>query len=421
MNELDSKKLVLLLAKDGFEKTDDPLLADLILFNTCSIREKAYHKAMSDIGRASVFKNKKKSPVIGVCGCVAQQEKEKIISRFPHVDIVFGPDKLYDLPRLLEEVKAGNRPTSVEFINDPESYVFLDDTPTKTEGPTALVSIIKGCNCACSYCIVPKVRGKEVGRPANDVIAEVHRLVAVGIKEVMLLGQNVNSYKDLSKLIRRLSEETDIKRIRFMSPHPKDVKADIIEEYASNEKLCPHLHLPLQSGSNSVLKKMRRGYTREKYIEICKQLRAVRDGFQISSDIIVGFCGETEADFKDTLDLMREVEFDSTYSFKYSPRPGTEAAEKFEDDVSVEDKDRRLAELFSVEAEVSAKIRARMIGKTSQALIYEMDKMGRGLFTGRLPDNRIVHFAGNNVSIGDIVDVKITKVNKNSLSGEMIK
>ena len=203
-----------------------------------------------------------------------------------------------------------------------------------------------------------------------------------------------------------------------MSPHPKDVKEDLIEEYAYNKKLCPHLHLPLQSGSDSVLKRMRRGYTRERYIDICKQLKSAREGFQVSTDIIVGFCGETEADFQDTINLMREVEFDSIFSFKYSPRPGTEAAEKFADDVSEEDKDRRLSEVFSVENQISLNNRNKMIGTTSEALIYEMDKMGKGLFTGRLPDNRIVHFSGQSVSIGDIVNVRITKVNKNSLSGE---
>ncbi len=422
MNELDSQKIALVMRRLGYALVQDMDKASVILFNTCTIREKAYQKALSDIGRTEVIKKARPYVIIGVCGCVAQQEKNSIMSRFPHVDIVFGPDKILQFPYLVEKALAGQKAVDVELVNDPSNYTFADDTPDTVPGSAvAFVSIMKGCNCSCSYCIVPKVRGKEICRPADSILGEIRRLVETGTKEVVLLGQNVNSYKGFAPLLRRVANETDILRIRFTSPHPKDVGEDLINEFAENAKLCPHIHLPMQSGSDSVLRAMRRGYTSEKYISICNALKSVNSKIQITTDIIVGFCGETDSDFNDTLDVMNSVGFDSSFSFKYSPRPGTFACANMQDDVPEEVKAQRLSELQHLQSEISKRKRKSAIDKEFSALVYESDKMGKGYLTGRLPDNRIVHFAGENSKIGDILRVKIRKANKNSFWGEVVR
>jgi len=436
----DSDRIRAMLASEGYEDAGAPEEADLVLFNTCTIREKAHHKAMSEIGRAGVFKRRRPGMIVGVCGCVAQEVKESLFERYPHVDLMFGPDQIPMLPELLEEALAGRKASALELVDDPARYRFLGSiSPTTghrqliTEDrppATAFVSIMKGCNCACSYCIVPSVRGREVCRPPDEVVEEVRRLADAGTKEVTLLGQNVNAYEfsihdsrftihaTFASLIRRVADETPIERIRFTSPHPRDVGEDLVHEYAENEKLMPHIHLPVQAGSNAVLRRMRRGYTRERYLEICDGLRGARPGISITTDLIVGFCGETEFDFEGTLSLMRSVEFDSAFAFKYSPRPGTEAAEKFDDDVPAEEKERRLAALLSLQLELSRRKNESWIGRESLALVTGSDRMGRGLLTGRLPDNRIVHFAGKPESVGTIVPVRITAAHANSLAAE---
>ena len=426
MNEHDSAKIRAMLAADGYLDSDAPDNADLILFNTCTIREKAHQKAMSEIGRAKLFKRRRPGTIVGVCGCVAQEVKEAIFERYPHVDLLFGPDQIPRLPELVEEARAGRKASALDLIDDPERYRFLGSaSPTTDHRPpaTAFVSIMKGCNCACSYCIVPSVRGREVCRLPGDVIDEVHLLADAGTKEVTLLGQNVNAYEHgettFAKLLRRIAEETGIRRIRFTSPHPRDAGDDLVREYAENMKLMPHIHLPVQAGANAVLTKMRRGYTRERYLGICAKLRAARPGMSITTDLIVGFCGETAEDFEQTLDLMRLADFDQAFAFKYSPRPGTEAARKFEDDVPPEEKDRRLAELLALQLATSRRNNEAQVGKRAEALATGLDRMQRGLVTGRLPDNRIVHFAGQPSLVGAMVPVRMTAAHANSLAAEV--
>jgi len=438
MNVHDSTKIELMLSSHGYVLTDNPEDADLILYNTCTIREKAHHKAISEIGRSRLFKEKNPDVLIGVCGCVAQQDKTALFEIYPHIDLLFGPDQIWRLPELITKARACGRAFALDLINDPLEYRFsgLDSDPryratSDGQRATAFVSIIKGCNCACSYCIVPKVRGREVCRAPEEILDEVTMLTDMGVKEIVLLGQNVNAYDfrscgtksagtGFADLIRMITDKTPVRRIRFTSPHPKDVNEDLIREYVENEKLCPHIHLPMQAGSNDTLKKMRRGYTRERCFEICDSLRTARPGMAITTDLIVGFCDETRKGFEDTIDMMRRIEFDSIFAFKYSPRPGTEAAEKFEDNVSEAEKDERLRLVLELQREISRNHNESLIGTCHDVLVYGLDRMKRGLLTGRIPDNRIVHFAGNSSQIGDIVPVRIKGAHKNSLAGEVV-
>lgn len=423
MNEHDSDKIVHLLSSCGFSRTDNISSADLILFNTCTIREKANQKAMSEIGRSLKHKEARPETLIGVCGCVAQEAREEIFSRFPYVDLLFGPDQLHKLPELIQKAKLKQKASSFDLINDQNEYIFLDGSASKDV--SAFVSIMKGCNSACSYCIVPSVRGREVCRPYIKIIDEIRKLSSAGVKEVVLLGQNVNSYEhnetSFAKLIQKIADETDIQRIRFVSPHPKDVKDDLVAEYRSNGKLMPHIHLPVQSGSNEMLRKMRRGYTREHYLEVVKKLKETNSNFSITTDIIVAFCGETRKDFEDTINLMNEIEFDSSFAFKYSPRRGTEAERKFEDDVPQEEKEKRLDQVLKLQVELSLRKNLKLVNSTTKTLVIGFDKMKKGFLTGRFPDNRIVHFAGDSDLIGQIVSVKVVRANANSLQGELVQ
>ncbi len=423
MNEHDTQKIGGVLGGLGFEPARFEEEADFILFNTCTVREKAHQKAFSAIGRTVA----KKRPIslIAVCGCMAQEEGAKLLSRFPEIDIIFGPDQIYRLPELLKTRNETGRPAiATELINSQEDYHFLDSVPAmRFHGPTAYVTIMKGCNSHCSYCIVPKVRGTEVYRPWRDIVREVQYLVEKGCREVTLLGQNVNSYGTgaedgvrFGKLIRLISDNTDVERIRFTSPHPKDVDCDLIEEYATNPKLCSHIHLPLQSGSDMVLRRMRRAYNRKTYRAKIEKLRKVRPSIAISTDMIVGFCGETEAEFQSTLDFLQEIRFDYIYAFKYSPRPDTEA-HQFPDDVPPGVKEKRLSELFTLQAKISHEINQSYVGRTEAVLVEGEDKLGKGRSQGRTETNKIANFSGNDVPIGVIVNVEIKKANANSLEG----
>lgn len=424
MNDHDSAKMRLLLAPLGYSFVDEPDEADLLIFNTCTIREKAYHKAISEIGRSKFFKRKKKGtvPIIAVCGCVAQQEGKALAERFAHVDIVFGPDQINELPRLLMDL---SKPAmALDLVNDLEDYNFIDEVPDRVESGHAFVTVTKGCNCSCSYCIVPSVRGREVCRAPEDVVTEVGRLVHAGVKEVTLLGQNVTSYRHggetLASLIRRLSNETDIMRVRFTSPNPKDVTEELIKEYATNNKLCPHLHLPAQSGSNAMLKKMRRGYTRERYLEIVNSLRLARNGISITSDFIAGFCGETDDEFEDTVSLLKEVRYDSIFAFKYSPRPGTKAAKELADDVPKAVKEKRLDRILSLQRKITRAKNESLVESAGEVLVTGPDRKESGRYMGRLPDNRIVNFAGNDSMVGAILRVRLIRALANSMEGEVI-
>ena len=417
MNEHDSKKIAGLLAPLGYAPAEVLEKADLVLFNTCTVREKAHQKAFSEIGKTLSLKSRYPR-IIGVCGCVAQEEGAKLLHRFPWLDLVFGPDQIYKLPDLLDLVRKTKKPAlATELINSAEDYHFLESIQaTKLNGPSAFVTIMKGCNSRCSYCIVPKVRGTEVYRPAREIVREVQFLVEKGCREVTLLGQNVNSYPDFSKLLRTLAENTDIERIRYTSPHPKDVKEDLIEEYATNSKLCAHIHLPLQSGSDSVLKRMRRAYNTKTFRKKVDQLRLARPGIGITSDMIVGFAQESDEEFKQTIDFIKEIQFDNIYAFKYSPRPDTEAY-VLADDVLQEIKERRLDLLLTLQSQITYARHQPFVGTTQTVLVEGPDRREKGFWMGRTSCHKIVNFSGHGNLLGAIVGVKITEANPNSLKG----
>ena len=428
MNEHDSAKMLLILAGEGYLEASAMEGADLILFNTCTIREKAHHKAISEIGRAAQLKEQRPDIVIGVCGCVAQQEGAGLRKRYPLIDIIFGPDRIPALPELLARVKCGGTADALELIDDRLNYRFMDEVPGEGRAPiSAFVLAMKGCNCSCSYCIVPSVRGREISRQADEIVEEVGALAHSGAREVTLLGQNVSAYRSgdgrrgegLAGLIRRVSQETEIERIRFTSPHPLFINDELIGEFADNGKLCPHIHLPVQAGADAVLKTMKRGYTRDLFMERSRRLRESRSGMSITTDLIVGFPGESERNFGDTLEMMRCVGFDSAFAFKYSPRPGTEAAESMCDDVPTEVKEERLSRLLELQRTMSRDRNEALVGSVGDVLVVGTDRMRKGLITGRRADNRIVHFAGNPSIIGDIVPVHVTGANDNSLNGEL--
>lgn len=428
MNEHDSQKMEALLQGDGYCKTSSAGDADLIVINTCSIREKSYHKALSQIGKRGKesLKSSRKS-VIAVTGCVASHEGDRLLKRFPFVDIVAGPDHMGALPELVRESEENHKRVSVTDFHDLSDYEF--PTPVLWNDNSekrikAYVTIMKGCDNTCSFCIVPLVRGKEVSRASSEIIDEIHRLEEQGIREVMLLGQNVNSYgkrlsekANFAKLLRRIDEETTLSRIRYTSPHPKDLSMDLVREYQKNKKLCPHIHLPVQSGSNRVLKRMRRSYTREVYLRKVERLRQARPDITITTDIIVGFPGETDRDFEETLSLVQEVSYDSSYSFSFSPRPNTEAS-IFADDVPIEVKKERLARLQALQSEISLRKHQSLVGQVEPVLIEGPSKEMKGQLTGRTPHGRIVNFHGDEERIGDILDIEITEVSAYSLKGK---
>lgn len=423
MNEHDSGKMSKLLDSHGYVQASEMDQADIVIFNTCTIREKAYHKAESEIGKSEQFKTRRNA-LIGVCGCVAQQEGLALKQRFDHVDFIFGPDQLAKLPMLIDEAKKGISSAVVGFIDDPDSPEYPHNiSESKIKGGSAFVAISKGCNGVCSYCIVPSVRGKEISRREKEIICEIRSLVRLGAVEVTLLGQNVNSYgpekSSFANLIKRISDETDIKRIRFTSPHPRDVDESLIKLYGKDKKLAPHIHLPVQAGSNNVLKLMRRGYTRERYIEITDELRRVRPNISVTTDMIVGFCGETEGDFAQTIDLIETVRFDSMFAFCYSPRPGTYAATNLQDDVPMKEKRARLEKLLELQRSIQLKLNEDQVGKMKEVLVIKKDEKSSEGLTGRAEDNRLVHFSGNVGIIGTIVNVEITKASMHSLKGEL--
>jgi len=382
---------------------------------------------MSEIGKTAVLKEQHPGLVVGVCGCVAQQQKEAVASRFPHVDLLFGPDQISKLPELLEKAPQRKRAVSaLDLVNTQADYEFVSLIPPKDQsGATAYVTIMKGCDNACTFCIVPSVRGAEVSRPADDILNEVKGLARHGVKEVTLLGQTVNSYGrggradgvSFPQLLRRIADETAIQRIRFTSPHPKDLREDLIQEYVENQKLCRHMHLPLQSGSSDVLKAMKRAYSREHYLKMVKMLQAAVPGIAITTDIIVGFPGETEADFQDTLDMIREVGFVQIYAFVYSKRPGTKAAE-MPDDTSLAVKEERLQRLFDLANTVARAHNDSLIG-TEQEILIEGEGERPGQWRGRTAGYTIVNVDGP-AAVGQMMRVKVSKAYNYSLIGEQV-
>lgn len=426
MNEYDSSSMANLLRKThAIEVTNNPEEADILLLNTCSIREKAQEKVFSDLGRFRAIKEAKPSVLIGVGGCVASQEGAAIRRRAPYVDMVFGPQTLHRLPEMINEVRQKQK--AVVDVSFPEIEKFDKLPEPRAEGPKAYVSIMEGCSKYCSYCIVPYTRGEEISRPFDDVIAEVVSLAEQGVKEVNLLGQNVNDYRglmhtgeicDLALLIRYVAEIDGIERIRFTTSHPLAFSENLIQAYAEIPKLCNHLHLPVQSGSDRILALMKRGYTAIEYKSKIRRLRKVRPDISMSSDFIVGFPGETDADFAATMQLIEDIGFDRSFSFIYSKRPGTPAS-NLPDDVPMEVKKERLnilqARLLNQERHISES----MVGTIQLVLVDGVSKRDENEVSGRTENNRIVNFAGDKSLIGTIVPVRIMPIiNTNSLRGE---
>jgi tRNA-2-methylthio-N6-dimethylallyladenosine synthase len=429
MNEYDSDKMADVLgAAEGFEKTQDPEEADLILFNTCSVREKAQEKVFSDLGRVKHLKEK--GVLIGVGGCVASQEGAEIIKRAPFVDVVFGPQTLHRLPEMLKARDRLNRP-QVD-ISFPEIEKFDHLPPAKVEGASAFVSIMEGCSKYCSYCVVPYTRGEEVSRPFEDVLVEIAGLADQGVKEVTLLGQNVNAYRgamgdtseiaDFALLLEYVADIPGIERIRYTTSHPNEFTPRLIEAYAKIPKLVNHLHLPVQHGSDKILMAMKRGYTAMEYKSTIRKLRAIRPDISMSSDFIVGFPGETEDDFQKMMKLITDIGFDSSFSFIFSPRPGTPAA-NLADDTPHEVKLKRLQHLQATIEENVRRISASREGTVQRILVEGPSRKNAAELMGRTECNRIVNFDGGPNSarlVGQMVDVTITQALPHSLRGEVL-
>ena len=428
MNEYDSDKMRdVLQASHGLELTDIPEQADVLLLNTCSIREKAQEKVFSAVGRWKKIKDKRPDVIIGVGGCVASQEGAAIQKRAPYVDIVFGPQTLHRLPELLNKARMGE--SHLVDISFPEIEKFDNLPEPRAEGPKAYVSVMEGCSKYCTYCVVPYTRGEEVSRPLNDVIAEIETLARQGVREINLLGQNVNAYRgamedgDIASfafLLHCVAAVDGVDRIRFTTSHPLEFTDDIIEAFAEIPQLVNHLHLPVQSGSNRILAEMKRGHAREDYLEIMRKIKAVRPGISLSSDFIIGFPGETEQDFEDTMALIEEVGYDFSYSFIFSPRPGTPAA-NYPDDVGMEVKEQRLQHLKSRLNEMFMAISESMIGSVQSILVEGVSKKNPLHLTGRTENNRVVNFAAHPRLIGQFVDVRITEALPNSLRGKLVE
>jgi tRNA-2-methylthio-N6-dimethylallyladenosine synthase len=426
MNEYDSAKMAdVLAAAEGMEVTADPAEADVILFNTCSVREKAQERVFHDLGRVKHLKRERPCLLIGVGGCVASQEGAAIVARAPYVDMVFGPQTLHRLPALIEARRFTGKP-QVD-ISFPEIEKFDRLPPARVAGVSAFVSIMEGCSKYCSFCVVPYTRGEEISRPFEDVLTEVAELALAGVKEVTLLGQNVNAYRgktgegfgtaDFALLLEYVAEIPGIERIRYTTSHPKEFTQRLIDAYVAIPKLADHVHLPLQSGSDRVLAAMKRGYTALEYKSIIRRLRGARPDIAISSDFIVGFPGETEREFEATMDLIAEIGFDDSYSFLYSPRPGTPAAE-LADDTPLQVKQQRLARLQAkIESQANAISRA-MVGSTQRVLVEGAAKKHTGELCGRASSNRTVNFAGPPELAGQLVDVTITAALAHTLRGE---
>ena len=429
MNEYDSDKMADVLgAAQGYEPTQDVDEADLILFNTCSVREKAQEKVFSDLGRVKHLK--KKGVLIGVGGCVASQEGDEIIKRAPFVDVVFGPQTLHRLPQLLEERERQARPqVDIRF---PEIEKFDHLPPAKVDGASAFVSIMEGCSKYCSYCVVPYTRGEEFSRPFDDVLVEVAGLADQGVKEVTLLGQNVNAYRgpmgdsgeiaDFALLLEYVADIPGIERIRYTTSHPNEFTPRLIEAYAKIPKLVSHLHLPVQHGSDKILMAMKRGYTAMEYKSTIRKLRAIRPDLSMSSDFIVGFPGETEDDFQKMMKLITDVGYDSSFSFIFSPRPGTPAA-NLHDDTPHEVKLQRLQHLQATIEDNVQRISASRVNTVQRILVVGPSKKNPQELMGRTECNRIVNFDGGPNSarlLGQMVDVKITQALPHSLRGEVV-
>jgi len=432
MNEYDSDKMFdVLAASEDIVKTDTPEDADIILFNTCSVREKAQERVFHDLGRVRLLKKAKPGLIIGVGGCVASQEGAAIVARAPYVDVVFGPQTLHRLPQMIaERRRIGKSQVDISF---PEIEKFDNLPPAKVDGASAFVSIMEGCSKFCTFCIVPFTRGQEVSRPFDDVLTEVAGLAAQGVKEITLLGQNVNAYRgamsgseekaDLALVIEYIAEIPGIERIRYTTSHPRELSQRLIDVYRKVPKLVSHLHLPVQSGSDRVLAAMKRGYTALEYKSLVRKLRAARPDLSLSSDFIVGFPGETAEDFEKTMKLIDEVGFDASFSFLYSARPGTPAAE-LHDDTPHEVRLERLMRLQARIEELAHTVSQAMVGTVQRVLVEGLSRKDENELAGRTDNNRIVNFVGGSATsarlIHQFVDLRITSALPHSLRGEIV-
>jgi len=420
MNVHDSEKVAGVLMGRGFEPVDDAERADIILYNTCSIREKAAQKVFSRLG---AIKKKHGDKVIGVLGCVAQQEGEKFFERAPQVSLVCGSASYSRLPELLDQLGAGNRRVTGLSLDTDDCF---ETELTRRDNPfRAYLTIIEGCDKACSYCVVPMTRGPERSRPGDRILEEVRRLVDEGYSEIQLLGQTVNSWRDASRLrlsfaalLARVAETPGVRRVRFTTSHPRDFTPDIVQAIDEHPALCDQIHLPVQCGSNAVLRRMLRTYTREEYLEKIDCIRRARRDISISTDMIVGFCGETEKDFGETVSLLDAVEYDQVFSFKYSVRPKTPAG-AWPDDVPEEEKGRRLSELQERQRQIQIRRNTALIGREFEVLVEgHHPKLGQAI--GRTTSNRVINFAGSAEDVGRYLDVRVTAAGPNSLVGERV-
>jgi tRNA-2-methylthio-N6-dimethylallyladenosine synthase len=426
MNEYDSSRMGdVLAAAEGMEPTDDPAQADILLVNTCSVREKAESKVFSLLGEWKLLKDAKPGVVIGVGGCVASQEGETLVRAAPQIDLVFGPQTVHRLPEMLGELRSGRR--AVVDVSFPEIEKFDRLPAPRAEGATAFVSIMEGCSKYCSFCVVPYTRGDEISRPFESVLDEVRGLAAQGVREITLLGQNVNAYRgpmddgvlaDLATLIHHVAAIEGIERIRFTTSHPLEFDDSLIEAYANVPELANHLHLPVQSGSDRVLAIMKRGYTALEFKDKIRKLREVRPDISVTSDFIVGFPGETERDFEATMKLVRDLEIDQSFSFLYSRRPGTPAA-SLADEVPHEEKQARLIRLQSLLEEHSQARNRRLVGSVQRVLVERPSRKDQAELAGRTEDNRWVNFPGQAGLIGHFVDLQITEAKAHSLRGRI--
>jgi len=422
MNEYDSDYLGQVLVNSNFLPTDNPKNADLILINTCTVRAKAEQKAFSLLGRMISLKKRRPNLILGLTGCIAQQEGPNLMKRFPELDLVLGTREIGRIEELLERLYAGREKIVATDID------LKPPSPIESNGyfkgrVKSYISIMEGCNNFCSYCIVPYVRGREVSRPPEEILREAEYLISQGVKEITLLGQNVNSYLwekgfRFPFLLGKLSQIDGLARMRFTTSHPKDLSDNLIRCFGELNNLCPHIHLPLQAGSNKILKLMNRGYTREKYMELVNKLREARPDIAITSDVMVGFPQESDEDFQRTLDLMRKIGFDSLYSFKYSDRKGT-LAEEMHGKIGEAEKSSRLTALQQLQKDITLKKNTRLEGTEVEILVEGQSKRG-GQLTGRTGTNKIVNFTHNNSMIGDLIKVRIKRSCANSLWGEFI-
>ena len=427
INEYDSARIADAMARSGYEGTDQIDEADLIVLNTCSVRDKAEQKVYSALGRLRELKEKKAGLIIGVGGCVAQQEKARILQRAPYVDLVFGTHAIHKLPQMVSDLQQhGRKSVETEFYRDP-SYMENLSGKTEVRGPKAYVAIMQGCNKVCSFCVVPHVRGRELSRPSAAILREAQHLALDGVREIMLLGQNVNSYGKsdaeevtFAGLLERMDAIEGLERIRFTTSHPQDLSPELINAYARLAKLCEHLHLPVQSGSDTVLERMRRGYRLQEYRDRINRLRDRCPGVALTTDIIVGFPGETESEFQDTLAMLDEIQYDGAYAFGYSPRPQTVAAKLYPDDVPDETKSRRLREVLKLQEGISLGKNNTVVGTTTEILVEGKARLRQGQFMGRTRKNKIVNLFGAEDLIGRLLQVRITGASSNSLSGELL-